>query len=172
MENYDKDFSCCYQKFARPLTNFIGKKIGDWDSAEEIVQEIFTYLYSKKEPLNIDSRSIVSFMFRVARHKVIDYMKKNGNHTLPGLITDSLPDHSEMTKVESAVINKELAGEIKYIIKQTPDPLKEIIVRTYTYGHKMKKISRDLSVSEYKVAKTLKEFSLVVRERLGPLYNV
>jgi RNA polymerase sigma factor (sigma-70 family) len=171
MSGYDKEFSDCYDKFAKPLTRFVNKSIHNWDTAEEIVQDIFTYLYARKEPLNTDSRSLVAFIFRIARHRIIDYAKKNKTRVVISTSVDSAPDLSKISKIESNLIEKELHHNVSKIIYKTQQPQREIIMRSYEHGHKIKRISRELSISEYKVSKVLKNFSMMVRETIGPLYQ-
>jgi RNA polymerase sigma-70 factor, ECF subfamily len=171
MSGYDKEFSECYEKFAKPLTRFVNKSIHNWDTAEEIVQDIFTYLYSRKEPLDADNRSLMAFIFRIARHRIIDYIKKNKNHIVINTSVDSAPDLSKISKIESNLIEKELHQNVSKIIYSTKHPQREIIVRSFEQGHKIKRISRDMSISEYKISKVLKSFSMMVRDTIGPLYQ-
>jgi RNA polymerase sigma factor (sigma-70 family) len=171
MSGYDKEFSDCYTKFAKPLTRFVNKNIHNWDISEEIVQDIFTYLYARKEPLDADNRSLVAFIFRIARHRIIDYIKKNKNRITSCTSVDSAPDLSKISKIESNFIEKEMHHNVSKIIYNTNNPQREIIVRSYEQGHKIKRISRDMSISEYKISKVLKNFSMTVRDTIGPLYQ-
>ena len=171
MTAYDLKFAKCYERFSKPLTRFVCRNIGDWDSSEEIVQDIFTYLYEKKEPLDIDCNSVVAFIFRVARHRIIDHYKKTTRRNARvNLLIDRVRDPSQSESFEEMLCEKETAGKIRALLESSQGMEGEIVCRKYSLGQKVKQISRELALSKYKVSKAVRNFNNRAREKLGQYY--
>ena len=75
--DYILQFTKCYNLYAPRLIRFVSVRIGDSESATDIVQDIFTYLYERKIVIDCNSPSISGFLFQIARHRVIDFSQKS-----------------------------------------------------------------------------------------------
>lgn len=170
MKSYDCEFSECYRKLSPILIKFVSRHIQDWHTAEEIVQEIFTYLYQKNEPMDKEPKALVGFLFRAARNRIADYKRKQHRNPVLCSGVDQTPDISSISKIENRVVIKETYNEVNRMINNEPQPLREIFLRSYRDGQAVRKISRDMEISEYTISRVLKKFTMVVREKIGPLY--
>jgi RNA polymerase sigma-70 factor (ECF subfamily) len=158
MTQYDLKFSECYKRLSPILIKFVCRKIQDWHTSEEIVQEIFAYLYQKTEIMERDTKDLVGFLFRAARCRVSDYRRKQTRHPV------------FYGEIENHIIEKETFDEITRMINNEPQRVREIFVRSYRDGQAIRRISRELSMSENTISRILKRFSSVVREKIGSPY--
>ena len=63
-------------EFEGPLTGYVaGLLSGDWESARDVVQDVFVKLY-KQDPETIQDR-LKSWLYTVARNRAIDIIRKN-----------------------------------------------------------------------------------------------
>jgi RNA polymerase sigma-70 factor (ECF subfamily) len=170
MTQYDLKFSECYKSLAPILIKFVCRKIRDWHTAEEIVQEIFAYLYQKTEIMERDTKDLVGFLFRAARCRVSDYRRKQTRHPVFYGEIELTPDSSSFSEIENHIIEKETFDEITRMINNEPQRVREIFVRSYRDGQAIRRISRELSMSENTISRILKRFSSVVREKIGSPY--
>ncbi len=71
------DADALYRAYVRPLYLFIYGKVGNREAAEDLTSEVFvkalTHLDSSRE-----ERSIVAWLYRVARNAVADYWRAGG----------------------------------------------------------------------------------------------
>jgi RNA polymerase sigma factor (sigma-70 family) len=171
VKSYDDEFSECYKRLSPILKKFVSRQIQDWDTAEEIVQEIFTYLYQKNEPMDKNPKELVGFLFRAARNRVSDYRRKQQRHPVFCGGVDQTPDISSISKIENRVVTRETYNEVTKMISDEPQPFREIFLRSYRDGQAIRQISRDMNISEYTISRVLKKFSMVVKEKVGPLYQ-
>lgn len=68
-------FTVLYNQYSAPMYYNVLKMVKDESVAEEIVQDIFTKIWQKREALNIEG-SFASYIYRVAQNSVIDSFRK------------------------------------------------------------------------------------------------
>jgi len=171
MDPYQNNFRECYEKYMVPLTRFVSKRIGKWDAAQDIVQDIFTYLYERKIHLDIRSHSLKGYLYQIATHRIIDYLRNaRSSEVICGNLDEVILDTSTLTKIEDCVCEGEVISTMNNIVEMLEEPHREIVFRSMYHGHKAKKISREMEISQYRVHRALKEFTLLVREKIAPYY--
>lgn len=69
----EKAFGCLYDHFARRLYGYVYSRVRLKDASEEIIQEIFVSLWSKRESLNISS--LESYLFTAAKYKILSFIR-------------------------------------------------------------------------------------------------
>ena len=109
IHNWEKLYAFCY------------KMTRDNDLSQNIVQDIFTDLWDRKEELQI--LSIESYLFRAAKNQVLkEYRNKKFD-------TTSLDERFEnYLELQPAVPESELADKLYSLIENLPEKRKEILV--------------------------------------------
>lgn len=70
----DRDaFGRIYKHFVPALFKFLHKNISDRDDCEEIIQDLFTSLWQRRESLEI--KSLSQYLFGAARFQIIKYIR-------------------------------------------------------------------------------------------------
>ena len=71
----EEAFTVLYHQYSGPMYYNVLKMLKDEILAEEIVQDIFTKIWQKREVINIDV-SFASYIYRVAQNSVLDSFRK------------------------------------------------------------------------------------------------
>src|SRR5215475_12633981 len=78
----DSAFECIVQRYQAPLYNFIGRSLGDYEQAFDVLQFVFMQLYTSLPKLYANLSSVrtktplKSWLFQVAWNRCIDELRK------------------------------------------------------------------------------------------------
>lgn len=72
----EKAFRLIFDEFYRPLTLFAVKYLSDIDEAQEVVQELFVRVWSKRETLEIRF-SLKMYLYQSTRNACVNYLETN-----------------------------------------------------------------------------------------------
>jgi RNA polymerase sigma-70 factor (ECF subfamily) len=78
----DLAFECIVQRYQTPLYNFIGRSLGDYEQAFDVLQFVFMQLYTSLSKLYLNLSStrtktpLKSWLFQVAWNRCIDELRK------------------------------------------------------------------------------------------------
>jgi RNA polymerase sigma-70 factor (ECF subfamily) len=105
----DDAFVVIMQRLENPLRRYIRRLIGDTDTGDDIVQDVFFTLYRKCDHVDA-SRGLRPWLFRVARNRCYDELRRQGRFQSVSLdadadaqgqtfsLAETLPDPSEPTE--------------------------------------------------------------------------
>jgi len=137
-------FEILFRKYYAPITNFTASIVRDITVAEEIAQEVFLYIWEKREKIEIHT-GFKSYIFSSAKNKSLNYLKLE------------LPKHQATTDLENIQIGKMpvmadnetdlIKKKIQYAIDQLPDKCRNIFVLSRYGGLTYKEIAEDLEIS-------------------------
>ena len=162
------------------LFNFIKKRVSDPGDAEDILQDVFYQLWQGYDTIENVER-ITSWMFRVARNKIIDRYRKlkpvsfseiesvRADDDAPLLLADIIGDTSSSPE---DVYNRELIWEsIEEVLAEMPKNQRQVFV-----WHELEDLSfREMSEQTGESINTLlsrKRYAVnYLRKRLQNLYN-
>lgn len=162
------------------LFNFIKKRVSDTSDAEDILQDVFYQLWRGYDTIENVER-LTSWMFRVARNKIIDRYRKlktpsfseiesaRADDDAPLLLADIIGDTSSSP---DDVYTRELIWEsIEEVLAELPSSQREVFV-----WHELEDLSfREMSERTGESINTLlsrKRYAVnYLRKRLQNLYN-
>jgi len=162
------------------LFNFIKKRVSDTNDAEDILQDVFYQLWQGYDTIE-SIEKVTSWMFRVARNKIIDRYRKlkpdsfskiegvRRDEDAPLLLADIIGDTSSSP---DDVYTRELIWEsIEEVLAELPRNQREVFV-----WHELEDISfREMSERTGASINTLlsrKRYAVnYLRKRLQNLYN-
>ena len=170
-DNYDSLFSECFEKYSRPITRFIYSRIGDWDTAEELTQDLFSYLYEKRRPLDITHPSTGPFLFAAARNRTIDHLRRRLK-AIPAsdCIDEVVPDESFFACVAEGYCEGEVTGTLYESIMALPEIHRKALIMHVYHGKGIRQISRQLNTSEYMVNAALRCARGSIKESLAKYF--
>jgi RNA polymerase sigma-70 factor (ECF subfamily) len=159
--------SLLYEKHA-PGMLFYARKFVDFQTAEDIVHDVFLKLWNHDQFLIID-QTIGSYLFRSVRNACFDYLK----HQI--VRDDYLSIAAQELKIEelaysddllNKLIDKEQKDSLYHAIEQLPEKCKEIFKLTYMEEKKNEEVARMLNISvrtvESHIYKALKKLRSVL----------
>ncbi len=162
------------------LAGFIRRRVPDPAEAEDIMQDVFSELvaaYRLPEPIE----QVGAWLFRVARHRIIDRFRKKREVSLPQS-TESADDNEADYWIEQALPDPNSGPEAAYaramLLEAITMALDELSVgpREVFIAHELDGLSfKEMSMQSGENMNTLlgwkRQAVLHLRARLQPLYN-
>ncbi len=138
-------FDELYNKYSQRLFNFSLKYLKSTEEAEEVVQEVFLYIWVKKEGLKPDY-SFNSYIFTIAYNIIKKYFikKSRDNAFKDDLIYSLLKQENSMEKI---IDYKFLLEKVESIIDTLPPRRKEIFVKRNYECLSIRQIAEELNIS-------------------------
>lgn len=140
-----KAFDDLFNKYSKRLYNFAVKYLRSEEEAEEVVQEVFLYVWDKKEKLKPDS-SFNAYIFTIAYNIIKKYFlkKTRENAFKDDLIYSLLKQENNLDQV---IDYKFLLEKVEQIIDSLPNRRKEIFLKRKYLGLPVKQIADELGIS-------------------------
>lgn len=159
-------FNEIYLRYKNLLHIHAYKKLGDFDEASDIVQDLFTNLWIKRAGLP-DQTNFKSYLFVSARNKILDYIshKKVESRYISNF--QSFINNQSSYITDLFIREREFARIIDKEINDLPPKMKACFVLSRTTGLTHKEIADQLGISENTVKNQVKYALKILRSRLG-----
>ncbi|MBI5855963.1 MAG: RNA polymerase sigma factor SigZ [Nitrospirae bacterium] len=136
------------------LRVFIAKRVGNEAEADDIVQEVFLRAHRRIGSLK-DSRRMVSWLFQIARHAIIDHYRTAARRREQpaGLAGDMETVHPVPAapiigeEAGSGRLRGELAGCLRPMIEALPTPYREAVTLVELEGLTQQTAAKQLGLS-------------------------
>jgi RNA polymerase sigma-70 factor (ECF subfamily) len=143
----DKALFFVYKKYQPSIFKFVRSQINNYQLAEELTQDIFIDFIEALRDFRFQS-SIKTFLFSIAKHKVVDQIRKKKIKNilfsrLPSFIVESL----KVVFIDEEIDKKELQAKITKVIDSLPNDYQLILRLRYIDGIRIKEISEKLSLN-------------------------
>lgn len=157
------------------LFDFIRQRVRTEEDAEDILQDVFYQLvtsYSVTEPIE----KLTSWLFTVARNKIIDWYRKRKPERLPADMND-VPLQLEQVLFDPTQDPEQLYArslvwtELAEVLDELPEAQKEVFVMHELEGKSFKEIA-EVTGEPLNTLLSRKRYAvLYLRERLQDLYD-
>jgi RNA polymerase sigma-70 factor (ECF subfamily) len=131
------------RRYQRPITGYIFRMLGDYDSSMDVTQEVFIKVYNSLTKYSPEFK-FSTWLYRIAHNAAIDHMRRN-SVTVQSLETEN-SDGSYQIQIESSRPSPEQdhertewRAEIDAVVKCLPPAYRDLILLRH---------SRDLSYDE------------------------
>lgn len=158
------------------LVLYAKKFVMDTETARDLVQDVFIYLWDKRQKLTID-KSISSYLFRAVHNACINHLKRES--TKENYIKQFLINLNEGSYKTSAsddahelVVCKDLSERIERIIESLPEQCRNIFRMSRFRGMKNKEIAEIYSISPRTVETQIYRALKVLKENLKPYLSL
>jgi RNA polymerase sigma-70 factor (ECF subfamily) len=160
-------FDLLFNEYYTNLCRFALTYVDDQSVAEEIVQEVFIYLWEKKENIEIKS-SVRSYLYMATKHAALRF-KKAG--TIRRKHEDNYAQKKEYTEEQDAFDEKELTEMLNSAIDRLPEKCKAIFKLKYNEKLSYKEIAEKLNISPKTVDNQIGIAIKKITEILRPYLN-
>ena len=156
------------QHFA-DLCNFLLIYLHSKELSEEIALEIFTYIWEKRETLQIKA-TFKSFLFASAKNRAISHYRKEHKNMFTSLeVSEPAPD--ENSNSQHLMENLELREIIEAAIERIPWKSRQIYRMAWEENLSHKEIAEQLGLSPKTVENHVGIALRKLRESLSPYYR-
>ncbi len=161
-EGDEEAFKALFFTYFEPLSFYANKYLGDIDSAQDVVQEVFTYLYENRENLLI-SESLKSFLYKSVGNRSLNILKheavKSRHHTA---IKQDKPEADESDWVEYA----ELEARIHRLVDELPPECSRVFKMSRVEHLSNQEIADRLGISKRTVETHISKALRILRNAL------
>ncbi|MFO7655602.1 MAG: RNA polymerase sigma-70 factor [Bacteroidales bacterium] len=153
-------FESLFRKYYSYLCHYALKIVGDTDTAEEVIQDLFVGLWEKREELAIET-SVKSYLFKSAYNKCLLILR---HKSVTNRYEQYVREGEEPTEPDAseALNMKELSAVIDRTLEELPEKSRAIFSMSRFEGLKYHEIAKKLSLSvktiESNMGKALKLF--------------
>jgi len=146
IEDFEKVFNIYFPKLMYYATQFLSK-----DEAEDIVQDVFVDLWSKRDQLEF-GKAIVSFLYQLVHNKSLNRIKHKqivqGYCTQFEIMSKKLEYYSpDENEIFQNLIKEERFSALKSAINSLPEKSRKCFKLSYIYGMKSKDIAELMGIS-------------------------
>lgn len=143
----EKAFLFFYKKYQPIINNYLSKKISSPTAVEEICQDIFISFLEGLRDFHFQC-SLKTFLFTIARNKVVDYYRKN---KIKKVFFSHLPkflvEQVSSIFIDQELERKEVEKKIKRIFSFLPKEYRRILRLKYIEEKKVKQIAKIFKIS-------------------------
>lgn len=161
----ERAFKALYKRYFHKLHEVTVLKIGDVQSAEEIVQDVFVSTWKQKQSLYPDN--LDGYLFIALRNKIYSFIRKRltEQRRLAHIDTDqvALPIHSGVPDVEI----KELAATLNSYLDKLPPQCRTVFTLSRQQQLSNKEIAERLNISVKAVEQHITKALRILRGSLN-----
>ncbi len=159
-----KAFDDLFNKYSPRLYNFSLKYLKSAEESEEVIQEVFYYIWDKRKELKPD-RSFNSYVFTIAYNIIRKYFNKKAkdNAYKDEVIFSLLQEENSLDRIMDY---KSLLAKVESVIETLPDRRKEIFFKRKYKGLSVKQIAEEMGISPNTVENQLASAQKYILEEL------
>jgi RNA polymerase sigma factor (sigma-70 family) len=144
-DSKSNSISAIVNGYSRRLMGFIRRRVSNEADAEDILQDVFYQLLGNKEPID----QITSWLFTVARNKIIDRSRKKQTVPLDGLFFEGEdgegPEWMEIlmdntSNPETQFLRNLFRDTLKEALDELPEEQKQAFIQNEMDGISFKQI--------------------------------
>ncbi len=161
-------FTEIYNRYWEALFMHARRMLGDDDQACDVVQDIFTNLYTKLP--TIEMVSLKAYLYATVRNRILDQIRRDKLNTayLISLAASSESDYSTVNHLEYL----ELEAIIEREIKLLPEKMRETFELSRQANLSYKEIAREMNTSDETVKKQISRALKRLRLKLNLLTRI
>jgi len=157
-------FSELFLRYKDPLYLHAKRMLGDADEAKDIVQDLFTAIWSKQETLIVPS-AVNNYLYGAIRNRILDHLAHQKIISKYAASFDQLSEKG-VAYTDDLVREKELARIIETEISRLPEKMREIFELSRNEELTYKQIAEQLGLSEHTVKKQAQRAIKILRLKI------
>ena len=161
-----KDFDAIYDRFADRLYDYVYRRIKIKEISEEIIQDIFVSLWSKRETLTI-TISLDAYLFGAAKFRVLTYFRSEKVRREYAANFTSFMAQCVDNSNEEAMNLKDLESSIDTSISALPEKCRTAFRLSRMEHEPISQIAERMNISRHTVENYLSQALKHLRASLG-----
>jgi len=153
-----------FKQYYNPLYNFVKSKINNSEDAKEVVQDVFVKLWNAKSKIDLNSPTIKSYLYTMARNTMIDAIRKKKDQSdvdIDNLDAGNIATDDSDT-LDPYIIRTEIMKSLEILKPKT----KQIFQLNKLQGYTYEEISQHLDISVRTVEDNMSRAYRLLREEL------
>ena len=137
------------EEYKNGLTLYLNSIVGNIFTAEELMEETFFRLITKR-PRFSGKSSFKTFLYAIGRNAAVDYIRKHGRSSIAPLEAHE-KELVERESVEAAVIKDESRAALRRALDSLPDEQRQAVHLTFFEEMKCEEAARVMKKSRHAV---------------------
>ena len=143
ISGFDGSFEELVRRYQRPISAYVYRMVGNYESALDLTQEIFIKVYNSLKRYRAEFK-FSTWIYKIAHNAAVDHLRRNSTREQSLVAgtegeTFDLPIESSRLTPEQESERKERRTEIESVIRALPANYRELIILRH---------SQDLSYEE------------------------
>jgi len=157
-------FDQLFNTYSQKLYGFAMRYLKSEADAEEVVQELFLYIWKNRKDLRKDA-NLQSYFFTIAYNLIKKHFRKRGYHQK--FLNESVSQSHQMdTASYESVEYKSVLEQIDKVIENLPPRRREIFIKSRKEGMTSNDIAKELGLSRGTVDNQISEALKYIRVQL------
>jgi RNA polymerase sigma factor (sigma-70 family) len=154
-----------YQRYATTIFTYVHQHISSREDAEDILVETFLAALEAPTFMQLSEKEQVSWLWRVARNKVVDsYRKSTRRHNIPlEQISETVYEDEEQGP-EQALLRQEAESQTLALLKRLPPGHQEVMLLRFGHGLRSAEIASIIGKRESAVRTTISRAMNLLRK--------
>lgn len=157
-------YEAIFRRYHGVLLHHAGRILKDEELAHDVVQEVFEYLWRKRESIELHT-ALSSYLYKSVRNAVLNQLKRNQRYQNHLEELARFIDH-KVTPADNLVRTKQLQEIIEREIDRLPLRMREVFMLRRQEDLSYKDIAKQLGISELTVKTQLNKAVKLLRKRL------
>lgn len=166
-QDLEEAFDELYQRYSSKVRAIAFSKLNDIETSREIVQDIFSDIWERRESLNI--LSFPNYISVAVKYRAINYIKRDITHRKYNDLYKAFVKISDESTLRSVQYN-DLIDALQESVKKLPEKTQVVFRLNRFEGKSIPEIALKLNLSEkaikYHISRSLKELRLYLKEFL------
>lgn len=124
----EQAFNSLFEKYWDKAFSEAYKRLKDSDYAKDVVQEVFTHIWIKRETLHISN--IPAYLHTAVRNRTIKLLARQKNNHPFFTILETMPDKN--LQADASLLRKEFFKSYEALVETLP-PRRQLIFRLHVY---------------------------------------
>ena len=165
----EQAFELLFRKFYVRLCSFANKFLNDPEDAQEIVQEVFTKIWERRDEIDPED-SLKSYIFKIAQNLSINKLRRRKVESAYSEIHKLVYIEQHEFSAHESLLARELEENIAHSIGKLPTECRKIFELSRVEGLKYKEIAETLNISiktvEAQMSKALRSLRIELSDYL------
>ncbi|MEN2416265.1 RNA polymerase sigma factor [Flavobacterium mesophilum] len=159
-----------FERYSRLLVNHAYKMIGNQDEANDVVQEIFLFLWNKRDEIAITG-SLSSYLYKATKNRILNHI---AHEKVVSRYADSISNfiENDYVSADSKLREKELEAIIAKEIALLPEKMREVFLLRKVEELSYEEISNQLNITDKTAKQQVYNSVKILREKLKTALNV
>ena len=153
------------------LTHFALRYVKDYETAKEIVQEVFVNIWEKRDSIDL-SKSVKSYITTTIYNRCLNYLRDNKKFNRDILTFENLYPIADHDRGGDMLVAAELEKIIKEAIQELPEKCREIFTLNRYQNLKYQEVADKLHISVKTVETQMSKALQHMRERLADYIKI
>jgi len=170
-------FEVLYHSLYPGMCQYASQLIGDWQVAEEVVQDVFLKGWNKRKDVFSKDQSIRKYLFRLVHNQCLDLLRQY--HTRKESFIQLLPSEdwariSERYGFDEYLIEQfeaeDTALKIRQIVEQLPPQCRKIFTKSRLEDKSNEEIALEMNISVHTVKTQIYRALKIIKEHLFVIF--